>query len=514
MKLAAAPFSVSKYVFRSATLALNFLFLACFPSRAQTPQPLLFAVSTSNNQYSASTFLRDDVAGTLTLLQTSALFKNPCVPSAIDAKGRFLFGMCAGGLSLYTYDSATGTIAEVAASPFATSTGNQSNLIVAESTGQYVYLLKINPASGPNSQSLFLDTFQIDSSTPALVPISSQTLPVLGSFVASAGDPNQHGMTIFLNQNATYAAYSTAVLYTITFDSTSGLARLDPVGGQNVGYNARSLAISPTGKYLAIGFGQATGSFSVYAIGASTFTLTSLGFYNLGPEGSSTFPDSIFFDPNGELIYVQAPPTNYSGGGLPFLIFDTATFLQLPSSPLPIADATFVAYLKDSQGPFAYASNNSNGVHGISVYLIDPGTGLASQPLPIDVPLYPQMSIDPILAPFGPSGGQGIGGPALTPGASSLTFSSTVVAQQNGPQTITLTSSGQESVSLTSIAISGANAADFLETDTCMSSPVLKAAATCAISVTYAPSSVGSSQASLFITDNAPGSPQQIALSG
>jgi hypothetical protein len=47
-----------------------------------------------------------------------------------------------------------------------------------------------------------------------------------------------------------------------------------------------------------------------------------------------------------------------------------------------------------------------------------------------------------------------------------------------------------------------------------VSSPVLKAAATCAISVTYAPSSVGSSQASLFITDNAPGSPQQIALSG
>jgi hypothetical protein len=171
----------------------------------------------------------------------------PVCPRPSTPRVHLLFGMCAGGLSPYTYDAATGTIAELAASPFAASSGNQSNLIVAESTGQYVYFLKINPTGGPNSQSLFLDTFQIDSSKPALIPISSQTLPVVGSFIASAGNPNQHGMTIFLNQNAT-RSYSTAVLY--TFDSTTGLAKLDPVGGQNVGYNARSMVISPTGNYL------------------------------------------------------------------------------------------------------------------------------------------------------------------------------------------------------------------------------------------------------------------------
>lgn len=47
-----------------------------------------------------------------------------------------------------------------------------------------------------------------------------------------------------------------------------------------------------------------------------------------------------------------------------------------------------------------------------------------------------------------------------------------------------------------------------------MISPVLKPNAACTISITYAPSSVGSSRASLFITDNAPGSPQQILLAG
>jgi hypothetical protein len=515
MKLVALPPSAWRPVTRVFVFILLSVLVSVPVSLAQTSQPVLFAVSTSNGQYSASTFLRDDTAGSLTLLSTSAPFKNPCIPQAIDAKGRFLFGICGEGLSLYTYDAASGTVAEVPASPFAVSTGNSGTLIVAESTGQYVYLLKVNYAGGPSSQSLFLDTFQIDPVTPALIPLTTQTLPVAGTWVISVGDPNQHGMAIFLNQNVTAALYPTAILYTIAFDPTTGIPTLDPTGGQNVGYNARTMAISPTGKYLATGLGEGTGSFTTYQLGASSFTLTSLGSHSLGVESAGiSFPDSIYFDPNGELIYVQAPPANYSGGGLPFLIFDTATFLQLPSSPLLLADAAFASYLKDSQGPFAYAANSANGANGISVYLIDPGTGLASQPGPINAPFSPQLNITPMLAPFGPSGGQGIGGPALTPSAESLAFSPTVIGQKSGPQIITLSSTGQESVSLSSISLGGANPTDFLESDTCLSAPVLKPNATCTISITYSPSVIGTSQASLFIADNAPGSPQQISLAG
>jgi hypothetical protein len=143
-----------------------------------------------------------------------------------------------------------------------------------------------------------------------------------------------------------------------------------------------------------------------------------------------------------------------------------------------------------------------------------PAQAWPANPRKIDAPFYPQLAVSPVLAPFGPSGGQGIGGPALTPSVASLTFAATVVAHQAGPRAITLTSTGQEAVSLTSIAVIGANATNFLETDTCMTAPVLKPHAACTISITYAPSSVGSSQASLFITDNAPGSPQQILLAG
>jgi trimeric autotransporter adhesin len=47
-----------------------------------------------------------------------------------------------------------------------------------------------------------------------------------------------------------------------------------------------------------------------------------------------------------------------------------------------------------------------------------------------------------------------------------------------------------------------------------MASPVLPTNHTCTIALTYAPGSVGTSQATLYITENAAGSPQFVTLSG
>jgi hypothetical protein len=74
-------------------------------------------------------------------------------------------------------------------------------------------------------------------------------------------------MAIFLNQSSTTSPYLTAVLYTISFDPSTGLATLDFTGGQNVGFNARSMTISPTGNYLAIGFEEVNGFITVYQLG-------------------------------------------------------------------------------------------------------------------------------------------------------------------------------------------------------------------------------------------------------
>jgi hypothetical protein len=67
-------------------------------------------------------------------------------------------------------------------------------------------------------------------------------------------------------------------------------------------------------------------------------------------------------------------------------------------------------------------------------------------------------------------------------------------------------------LSITSIAVTGTNAGDFAQTNTCGSS--VAAAANCTISVTFTPSASGTRTASLSITDNASGSPQTVSPTG
>ena len=67
-------------------------------------------------------------------------------------------------------------------------------------------------------------------------------------------------------------------------------------------------------------------------------------------------------------------------------------------------------------------------------------------------------------------------------------------------------------MSLTSIALTGANAGDFAQTNTCGSS--VAAGGNCTISVTFDPTASGSRSASVSFTDNASGSPQSLNLSG
>jgi len=99
---------------------------------------------------------------------------------------------------------------------------------------------------------------------------------------------------------------------------------------------------------------------------------------------------------------------------------------------------------------------------------------------------------------------------ALTPAA--LSFSGQSEGTTSTAQIITLTNTGLVPLTISSIAIAGTNAGDYLQTSACGSS--LGAGASCAISVTFTPTETGSSTATLTVTDNAPGSPQNVPLSG
>jgi len=105
--------------------------------------------------------------------------------------------------------------------------------------------------------------------------------------------------------------------------------------------------------------------------------------------------------------------------------------------------------------------------------------------------------------------------PAVSLTPSSLTFSSQAVGTTSAAQTVTLKNSGTAALTINTIGMSGTNAGDFAQINTCPISPsTLAAGASCSISVTFTPTATGTRSASLSITDNASGSPHTVALSG
>ena len=105
----------------------------------------------------------------------------------------------------------------------------------------------------------------------------------------------------------------------------------------------------------------------------------------------------------------------------------------------------------------------------------------------------------------------GTGNPTgiLTLSPTSLTFGNQPVGSPSPAQSIQVTNTGNAALTISSIVASG----DYSETDNCTKAP-LQPTTTCSIKVTFTPSSSGSSVGALTLTDDAPGSPQVILLTG
>jgi len=100
------------------------------------------------------------------------------------------------------------------------------------------------------------------------------------------------------------------------------------------------------------------------------------------------------------------------------------------------------------------------------------------------------------------------GAPAVSFSPATLTFSSQVLNSTSEADTVTLTNTGNASLSLASVRVSGA----FAQTNNC--GTAVAAGASCTMSVTFTPTTAGSLSGSLSFADNAAGSPQSVSLYG
>ena len=113
---------------------------------------------------------------------------------------------------------------------------------------------------------------------------------------------------------------------------------------------------------------------------------------------------------------------------------------------------------------------------------------------------------------FRTPGGGGGTTPLVSLSTTSLNFGNQATGGTSNAQPVTLTNVGTAQLALSSIVVSGGNSSDFAQTNNC--GATLAPNANCTINVTFTPSTTGVRSSAVNITDNAPGSPQTIALSG
>jgi len=180
----------------------------------------------------------------------------------------------------------------------------------------------------------------------------------------------------------------------------------------------------------------------------------------------------------------------------------TATLSNSLSATLRISSISITGA---NEGDFAQTNTCDSSLAGgascainITFAPLAPGARSATVLINDDAPNSPQMVL---LAGIGTQ-------PDVTLSPASLTFPTQVVFTTSVAQTVTLTNTGNGSLSISQVAATG----PFHETNTC--SAAIAPGATCTISVTFIPTSQGALTGSISITDNAPGSPQQVSLNG
>jgi hypothetical protein len=462
-------------------------------------------------------------------------------------------GLCADGAGFITEVNPTGSGLVYSTYLGGTNT-NQTNAIALDSSGNaYVtgYTKSTNFPVTPgvfqpkcaSCKQTFVDSYvtKINSSGTALVYST-----FLGGNNADVG----YAITVDSSDNA----YLTGYTYSTNFPTTPG-AFQTTLGAVTGVFDTK---INPTASEIVYSTylnGSATGTSACAACGSSIAVDAEGSAYVAGLTWETNFPTTPgAFQVNygGGFHDAFVTKFNSTGTGLIYSTYiggsgdDGATSLVLDSSGTAyVKGNTFSTNFPTTPG--AYSNTYTAGTDSETfVLMLNPAGsaldystylggvagseyGLATTMIALDSQVPPGIYItgytnsttfpttagafqtkhsgayDGYVTKFAPSPNVG-----LSPG---LNFGNVNDGTTSAPMTITVTNTGNSNLTVTSVGISGANASDFKETNTCTTGSVAPQA-TCAINVTFTPSISGTENATVTVTDNAPNSPESTTLTG
>ena len=486
-----------------AVLLLPVALLCGNDSSAQTSQQTVYVSSpTSTTNSVVAGLAKNGQTGALSTIQGSPFperLEGGLV--AIDGQGKFLFVLnpSSNNISMFQIDQNTGALTEVPNSPFAEGPSSNPNVapsyptcLAGEKSGQHLYVGYRFGSVSPNGA---VNLFQIDSANLRLIPNpASPSIDVASDPIGMFADPKGLHLYVGLGPNFTSGTQdNTTNVYSI--DPTTG--NLNSVGSAGGGTETgRSIAIDPEGRFYFNGWGFIEGFINSGVIspvdGTSNGTLS----LNLGVEN---FPSAMLVDGSGKFLYVSQ-----QGGVFVYSIDQTSGALTLiPGGPLALNFSAGSA-VADPMGPYIYAVTG-NALKGFQV---DPVTGgltsvttVASGGQAITISGQPvQAASGPVAVLFPPS----------------FDFGGATVGQPGVARIAHLVNSGNQPLSVNKIAMTGTNPGDFTATPaaSCQPRTVLLPNANCPISLVFTPAAAGLRQAVLTATDNAPGNPQSIPITG
>jgi len=394
----------------------------------------------------------DGSTGELTNLRTIDTPDVPSQVSAIDPQGRFLFqayGQYDGWLSSFQLPPADGLV--TITSSVYLGHAKFAHAIVVDPSGEFLYV-SVGGAPPP------FNTYSIDQTTGALAQLSSSTQTPFPFGQVTVADPQGPYLYTLLNGS----------VHGFQVDSTTGAVTElsgSPFTDGSANYYESGLYITNTnpqassGPYLEIISG---GSFPQTPVGTISPQTVTVGLSNIGDVTMTLTSVTIAGDSTSS-----------------FSQTNTCTAVLAPNAACQVT---------------IYFTPTTTGVLGATLQVVD------------NAPGSPQSVT---LSGIGTSSTTQ---PQVSLSASSLSFGSQTQGTSSLAQVITLTNTGNATLHISAINLTGSYPKDWTQTNTCPAP--LAAQGTCTLSVTFSPSDNGILSAIISVADDAPNSPQAINLYG
>lgn len=398
----------------------------------------------------AEVFSIDSSTGMLANVGTADSLTNNGLSYAIDSQNRFFFAAGHDFLQSCTISPVDGTANNCSPLLLLDPTNVQSAM-VAENSGKFLYVYQSGASPG-------IVVYSLDQTTGALAQVLGPLSAIQFANGSTVADPM--GPYIYSAQFAT-----PTLIHAYQADPTTG--NLTEISGSpfNAGASANccgGLAISGNPKQAvsgpAVSIFPSTATFSA-VVGVTTptqiFSIVNTGDQLLALNSISiTGANASSFSQTNTCLATLAPSANCS--------------VSINFTPAAVGALTASLQVADN-------------APGSPQTLVLKGTGVAPAP-------------------------------AVTLSPTALSFPSTNQGSSSASQTLTVISSGNSPLHISSVSLGGANPSDFSFTNNCTAP--LAPSSNCTVPIAFNPTAPGQRAADLVIADDASGSPQTVALTG